>query len=301
MPRPYSRFATVEEVLSAEFVSINKVMDQLHVRFNLPDHSDLNRLRYPWSSGMLSHPAIYAARLWEYPYALLAADLEPRMRVADIGCGMTAFTIYLKDQARCEVSGVDPDVFEAGTKYRAHGVSQEFIDQTGLKFLKGNMDALPLESDSLDRVFSISVMEHVSPDIRRRGMQEIARVLKPGGRAVLTLDMSMWFELNRPLDLVWESGLNFLGLADLGWPARRFGMFADQDSGKLPVDVYGMTLLKEDREVETQYRGAEKKVEAIPNHRVPTLRRRPNSRARPFWRRLGGRLKKELCKAGRHG
>src|SRR6266704_5201920 len=94
-------------------------------------------------------------------------------------------------------------------------VSQEFIERTGLKFLKGDMDAIRLETDSQDRVFSLSVMEHVPPDVRRRGMQEIARVLKPGGRAVLTVDMSMWFEINRPLELVWESGLNLFRSADL--------------------------------------------------------------------------------------
>src|SRR5687767_8420535 len=202
MQKPFSRFATVEEVLSPEFISINKVLDQLSVRFQLADHTDLNNLRYPWSVGMLNRPAFYAARLWEYPYAVLAAELKSGMKVADIGCGMTAFTIYLKEHAGCAVTGVDPDVFESGIKYRAHGVSQEFIERTGLKFLKGDMDVLPLETNSQDCVFSISVMEHVPPDVRRRGMQEIARVLKPGGRAVLTVDMSMWFEINRPLELV---------------------------------------------------------------------------------------------------
>ena len=73
MQRPFSRFATVEEVRSPEFISIVKVMDQLSVRFQLADHTDLNELRYPWSVGMLSQPAFYAARLWEYPYAVLAA------------------------------------------------------------------------------------------------------------------------------------------------------------------------------------------------------------------------------------
>jgi SAM-dependent methyltransferase len=290
MQRAYSRFATLEDVLSPEFVSINKLLDQLHVRYNLPDHADLNELRYPWSNGMLHQPALYAARLWEYPYALLAAGLEPGMKVADIGCGMTAFTIYLRDNAGCEVTGVDPDVFEAGIKYKAHGVSRKFMEDTGLKFLKGDLDAIPLETDSQDRVFSISVMEHVPPDVRRRGMQEIARVLKPGGRAVLTVDMSMWFGLNRPLDLIWESGLNLFGLLDLKWPTRRFGMFSDEGAKGLPADVYGMTLVKDGGHVETQYRCAEAQVEAVPAYQVPVLIRPPDSSGRRLWRRVGDHL-----------
>jgi SAM-dependent methyltransferase len=275
-------------------MSINKDMASLSTRFELSDHTDLNAERYPWSVGMMQKPAFYASRLWEYPFAILAADLTPGMKVADIGCGMTAFTIYLKDFAGCDVTGIDPDIFDEGTKYFAHGVSQEFIKRTGLGVLKGDFEAIPLETDSQDRVFSISVMEHVAPDIRRQGIQEIARILKPGGRAVITVDVSMvGFELNRPLDLVWDSGLALLEPIDLRWPTRRFGMFSESE---LPADVFGMTLVKEDRAVEITYRRADEKVETVPAHRVPTLIPRPAAVERPLWRRVGGRLKREIRK-----
>jgi SAM-dependent methyltransferase len=293
MQGPLSRFATAEEVRSAEFAAINKVLDQISVSFNLPDHSDVNELRYPWSRGMLSQPAFYAARLWEYPYAILAAELSPGLKVADIGCGMTAFTIYLKDHARCDVTGIDPDVFEAGVKYKGHGVSEEFIQRTGIRFLRGDMTELPLDDESQDRAYSISVMEHVPPDVRRRGMQEIARILKPGGRAIITVDMSMWFELNRPLELIWESGLNLFGVADLRWPTQRFGMFSDDEVKGKPADVFGMVLVKDAGVVETKYRHNNDGVDTIPPYRVPTLIPQSDG-PRPLWRRLGSRLKREI-------
>jgi SAM-dependent methyltransferase len=192
------------------------------------------------------------------------------------------------------VTGVDPDVFEAGLKYRGHGVSEEFIKRTQIKFLKGDMTSLPLETDSQDRAFSISVMEHVPPDIRRQGMQEIARILKPGGRAIITVDMSMWFEVNRPLDLVWESGLNLFGPVDLRWPTQRFGMFSDDPVKGMPADVYGMVLVKDSGEVETQFRRDGAVVDSVPPYRVPTLIPQSSSGTRPLWRRLGSRLKREL-------
>ncbi|MFN2405217.1 MAG: cyclopropane-fatty-acyl-phospholipid synthase family protein [Pyrinomonadaceae bacterium] len=298
-----SRFATAEEVRSPEYAAVNEVLDRISVNFQLPDHSDLNELRYPWSRGMLSKPSIYAARLWEYPYAIRAAELTPGLKVADVGCGMTAFTIYLKEQAGCDVTGIDPDVFEAGLRYKGHGVSEEFIKRTGIKFLRGDMTDVPLESDSQDRAFSISVMEHVPPDVRRRGMQELARILKPGGRAILTVDMSMWFQMNRPLDLVYESGLNLHGVVDLRWPTRRFGMFSDDPVKGMPADVFGMVLLKDGGEVETQYRHGDKAVDTIPPYRVPTLIPQSDSGAQPLWRRLGGRIKRELggIRAGNRG
>jgi len=288
--KQYSKFATVEDVRTPEYAGINRDMDALSVKYGLADHTELNEARYPWSKGMLSRPAFYAARLWEYPFAVLAADLEPGMAVADIGCGMTAFTAYLKEVAGCRVTGVDPDMFEAGVKYLAHGVSQEFVERTGLTVLRGDFDSIPLEDDSQDRVFCISVMEHVPADVRRRGIQEMARVLKPGGRAVLTVDVSMWFELNRPLELVWDSGMELHGPFDLRWPSRRFGMF---DSGQ-PADVFGMTLVKEGRQVETHYRLGDEPVEAVPAHLVPTLIPRADGAPRPLWRRVGGRIVREV-------
>jgi SAM-dependent methyltransferase len=291
MTRLYSKFAIVDDLKLPEYAAIIKDLDQLNAKYELSDHTDLNASRYPWSVGMLRRPAFYAARLWEYPFAILAADLEPEMKVADIGCGMTAFTIYLKDHAGCDIVGVDPDVFEAGTKYYAHGVSREFMDRTGLKIVKGEFDEIPLPNDSQDRVFCISVMEHVPPDVRRRGMQEIARILKPGGKAILTVDVSMWFELNRPLDLIWESGLTLVEPADLRWPVQRFGMF----DSKQPADVFGMTLLKEDRQIETLYRCAgNDPVESVPAYRVPTLIPRAPGGKRPLWRRVGGSVLREL-------
>ena len=291
MKRPSSRFATVEDVMSPEFVAINKDMDRFHVKYELTDHKHVNAVQFPWSEGMLNVPAFYAARMWEFPFAILAAELERGMKVADIGCGMTAFTIYLKEQAGCDVSGIDPDVFEAGMNN--FGVSREFLQRTGLKVLQGDFNSIPLETESQDRVFSLSVMEHVAEDVRRRGIQEIARILKPGGRAIITVDMSMWFALNRPLDLVWDSGMMLLDPIDLRWPTRRFGMFLDT---KLPADVFGMTLVKEDRLVETQYRQTEAPVETVPAHQVPTLIPPPAPDNRPLWRRAGGRLMREARK-----
>jgi len=286
--RPLSRFATVADVLTPEFRSINKTLDELTVKYDLPDHSDLNEDRYPWSLGMLSKPAFYAARLWEYPYSILSAELQPGMMVADIGCGMTAFTIYLKDYVRCDVTGVDPDVFDSGIKYKGHGVSQEFLSNTGLRVLRGDITDIPLETDSQDRVFCISVMEHVTPDVRLQGMREIARILKPGGRAIVTVDMAMHFEFNRPLDMVWDSGLQFDGPFDFRWPVRRFGMISGGQNTlrRRPADVFGMVLVKENTMIETRYHPEGESVPTIPLYLTPTLIPAPVRRT--FMQRLRG-------------
>ena len=291
MRPPYSRFATVDEVFSSDFVALNQTLNELTVEYGLADHTEINADRYPWSVGLLGQPAFYAARLWEYPFALLAAELQPGMHVADIGCGMTAFTLYLKECAGCDVVGLDPDVFPRKLQDLGHGVTREFLRRSGLKVAQSGMEALPIQTGSLDRVFSLSVMEHVPREVARKGIQEMARVLKPGGRAVLTLDVSMWFELNRPLDLVWDSGLLLMEPVDFRWPMRRFGMFSDTH---LPADVLGMTLIKEEYPVDIQYRRDGQAVPSVPLHRVPTMIPRPGPDRRPLWRRAAGRLRREI-------
>jgi hypothetical protein len=106
--------------------------------------------------------------------------------------------------------------------------------------------------------------------------------------------MSMHFELNRPLDLVWDSGMKLVEPIDLSWPTRRFGLFSDS---KLPADVFGMTLEKEDRQIETQYRQDNERAATVEAHKVPTLIPQPAPDNRPLWRRAGGRLLQEIRKA----
>lgn len=272
-----SRFATVEEVTSEEFMALIEILNKITVDYQLPDHSDINQERYPWSAGLLNKPEFYAARLWEYPFALFSAELKPGMKCLDMGCGMTAFTIYLKEIAKCDTVGIDPDFFKSGIRYKDHGGSKEFIIKTGLKIIKGKMESIPFPSNFFDRVFCLSVIEHVPFCISKQGMQEMARVLKPNGRLIVTVDVNMFSEISHPLDLMWNSGLPLLGGIDLQWPFHRFGIFCDR---KQPADLFGMIFTKpKDYYVETSYSQKKKTVSMMEGYLIPKLRR-PSKRLR---------------------
>jgi SAM-dependent methyltransferase len=152
------------------------------------------------------------------------------------------------------------------------------------------MRELPLETDSQDRVFCLSVMEHVPPPVARLGMQEFARVLRPGGRAIVTLDLSMWFELNRPLDLVWDSGLTLLPPIDLRWPRARFGRF--ERHGRA-ADVLGLTLVKDDTPIETEFSEDGNPVATLPAYRIPTLIPRGAYPPSSLWQRFVRRIRRQ--------
>lgn len=245
-----SRFATQKEALSDPFMKINRFLDRINVSYNLPDLTDFNEFRYPWALPYLSQPAFYAARLWEYPFVFYAGEFKPGMRVLDVGCGMNPFTIFLHKETNCHISGADPDLFTKGVKYKCHGVSHEYIKKTGLKIVEAGMEKLPFPNNFFDRVICVSVVEHVEHEIAKKGIQEMARVLKPNGRLIVTLDVNLHSELGRPLDLLWDSNLLPVGPVDLHWPYQRFGNFCD---GLQPADVYGLVMNKNPYKLQTKH------------------------------------------------
>jgi len=91
-----------------------------------------------------------------------------------------------------EVTSVDPLVNTEGSAWtfspsglkklcQAFGVTLDFVS----KYLH----EAELPSDSSDRVFSISVMEHASTELIARTSKEIGRIMRPGGLFVATVDL----------------------------------------------------------------------------------------------------------------
>jgi SAM-dependent methyltransferase len=97
--------------------------------------------------------------------------------VLDAGCGVGAYLDRLADGARLAV-GVELDAeraAEARTRTAHAGRAAGVVRAVG--------EALPFRPGSVDLVLSHEVLEHVADD--RRSVEEIARVLRPGGRAVV--------------------------------------------------------------------------------------------------------------------
>jgi len=265
-------FATVEAIQSEEFREINSVLSRIHGELSLPDHKELNENLFPWAGAEHPEARLYATRLWEYPWAISKAKLEPEMLCGDVGCGMTAFTPYLALEGKCKVTGFDPDVVGEGFPKGEFGVNPELLKDSHITFRECGMDALAAEDNTLDRVFCLSVIEHVPTKIAIRGIQEMARVLKPGGLAVITMDLSVSENVTSvsPLTLIWESGLLPAGELNLAWPIHRLGHFHKRGHA---ADVYGVVLRKDATEVDEKYvEEAGDKRGSIQRWQIPTNR-----------------------------
>lgn len=128
----------------------------------------------------------HTPRWWEYPW------IVGRVRrygsggaAADFGAGRSPVPLALADLGY-RTSVVDPDTLEGEYDNEWH-----FTDYTrwGIETIKAGMEDPVFEPGSLDIAVSVSVIEHIPAEQRRRGLHQIAAALKPDGVAVLSLDL----------------------------------------------------------------------------------------------------------------
>jgi SAM-dependent methyltransferase len=98
-----------------------------------------------------------------------------QVRALDVGCGPGETDTYLAPLLG-DLHGVDVSsgVIEAARE-RNGGVSYQVYDG----------ERLPYDSGSFDLAFAICVVHHVPPDSWQPFVRELARVVRPGGLAVL--------------------------------------------------------------------------------------------------------------------
>lgn len=131
-------------------------------------------------------------------YFVELCDLKPTEHVLDVGCGIgrlaVPLTQYLSADGRYEGFDIVADGIEwcrrrISTKYpnfefKLIDVSNSMYNPSG----RANPaeTVFPYQDDSFDFVFLASVFTHMLPDGVANYLSEIARVLRPGGRCLMT-------------------------------------------------------------------------------------------------------------------
>ena len=99
--------------------------------------------------------------------------------------------------------------------------------------MNADLTRLPFPAEQFDVVTCVSVLEHLPETARLRGLSEMARVLRPGGRLIVTYDLVDGDITDR---LVSASGCSAKELVYF-WASRH--LYAPH-----APDVVGMVLVK---------------------------------------------------------
>jgi len=151
---------------------------------------------------------------------LLELDLQGK-KVLDAGAGMSPIVLWAAEQG---AEAVTVDSGGQGGK-GAGFVNYAWYNPTIASY-QADFAKMPfLANDSLDVVMSISVIEHISANKRLKVWGEWHRVLKPGGRLILTLDLVGPSDrlLNKREGKRIESNEKHGHLSDLRWELRHMG------------------------------------------------------------------------------
>jgi len=112
---------------------------------------------------------------------IAGASIQNGEHVLDVGCGTATLLIAAKSRSPlAQMVGVDPDE-------RALAIAREKIaqHQVEVEIVQAGAEHLPFPTSCFDLVMSTLVFHHLPTEIKQRAIQEIYRVLTPGGRFLL--------------------------------------------------------------------------------------------------------------------
>ena len=136
--------------------------------------------KMPWLADKVFHIVINE-RVADYPFVHQNLGLDGKGRILDVGCHGTKLVIELASLGY-EVYGID------GIEYP--------LQHPNFTFVLGDICKTPFPDDFFDAVTAVSTIEHIGlgrygdqlhSDGDKIAMKEIKRILKPGGKAIITV------------------------------------------------------------------------------------------------------------------
>ena len=199
------------------------------------EHSDARTqgtfVRLPaWLYDLMVRLFIYNGKEQELRQGIIdLARLQSGEKVLDVGCGTGTLALIAKERVgeTGRVSGIDPSAqLLTGAKHKAK--------RTGLQidFQRGGIEQLPFPNQSFDVVLNTFVMHHLPDDLKRQGLTEIVRVLKPEGR-LLIVDFKPPEEHHNGSG---QFGAGEIGFQDIPTLMKEAG-FSHMETGETPFRI----------------------------------------------------------------
>ncbi|HET6989327.1 MAG TPA: class I SAM-dependent methyltransferase [Kribbella sp.] len=162
-------------------------------------------------------------RRWTTSIAAYLPEQRP-LPFLDLGSGIGRLTPGLADEFQGPVYGVEPSD-------RMRETAERIAAHPGVTYLKGSAEDIPLPEASVDGVLMFLSFHHFSDQLK--ALQEVHRVLRPGGVAVLRSQFAdlmpdlFWYDYFPSAREV-DAGM-FLTLGQSQQVARQAGLVPDDE------------------------------------------------------------------------
>lgn len=163
-------------------------------------------------------PIEWWSRFYEYSWA--AEFVKKGDICLDAACGIEhPLKFYLnKNECRTYACDIDEKILDYNRIYKTckdvYSDNIELIlpqnEISTIKFSQMNLREMNYACDFFDKIFCISVLEHLSQDALKKSMKEFYRIIKPKGKVILTFDYPI-IRLSRFMKIVKECGFEFYG------------------------------------------------------------------------------------------
>jgi ubiquinone/menaquinone biosynthesis C-methylase UbiE len=159
--------------------------------------------------------------------------------VLEVGCGTGTLTLAAKKKAGVSgrVYGIDliPGMIEA-SKRKAAQANEE------ITFQVAGIDNIPFNDNMFDVVICSFMIFHMSEEVRKKGITEIQRVLKPQGR-LLVLDLALPAQpIQRAIAKMFFGGMLQHELQELVPIMKTFG-FSEIEIAPVKFNIMGLSVL----------------------------------------------------------
>ncbi len=157
--------------------------------------------KIPWLADKAFEPNV-DERFVEYPIVYSIIAIDKKLSILDIGCWGSLLPIQLGSLGH-EVYGID--------------IIDYPLQHPNLTFVRGDICHMPFSDQSFDVVTAISTIEHIGlgrygdpihSNGDKRAVREIARVLKPLGKAIIAVPFgdkrAVVYKQNLPLQIVYD-------------------------------------------------------------------------------------------------
>jgi ubiquinone/menaquinone biosynthesis C-methylase UbiE len=167
------------------------------------------------------------------------AQVKPGDCVLEVGCGTGTLTLAAKRRTgpSGQVFGIDilPGMIDLSQRKAAEANEE-------IAFQLGSIDNIPFFENEFDVVMCSFMIFHMSEDIRRKGIAEIYRVLKPQGR-LLVLDLALPAQpVQRAIARKLFGGMLQHDLQEL-LPLMNASGFSAVESGSAKFRILGLSVL----------------------------------------------------------